>query len=593
MIAIVSLVLLAAALLMAHSSPATGYEISIYASTPVLVWILLVLACAGGVFLIVHQVVTEQYERSRIWLIGFLILLLVHVSILYIPYIRGYASWQGDNLTHWGHLKDILTTGHFTKYNSYPVTHTVLAQAVSVTGLPLGTTANLSTCFLSVGYILSAYLLATAVLPHKGQQMLAAALAAAVIPFGLYHVCVMPNGWSIMLFPLLLYAVLKCDNWPHLVIALLLVVLYPFFHPLSSLMVAAALIAIVLLRLALRYVFGGTRGTGGEPALGRIVTLAAINLAILFPWLLSFKEHAARERLLWRQLLTGGTDVIGGMGQQLNKADVHGLGFLTLLVKMYGVELILMGTAMIGGYLLIRRLRSAARDAKFLGLLALLGLMLLFGSLYLLYLVGVPGLGAIGAQRLLAYTVMPTLALSGFALYHLVTRFGHGLPASAITFCVVLLTAVLSLLSLYDSPYRLRPNVQITQMEMTGMRWFIETKDRSLGTTYILSSVKRHADALLGVTEAERREAEEADIRQYAPQIPDHFGYGVYPTLGDQYSKDTYAAITAYDTTVYDTVWKQVGRFTRSDFAQLQEDPTVAKIYTNGELKVYLIHGLG
>ena len=295
MIAIVCLVLLTGALLIAHSSPATGYELSIYASTPVLVWIFLALACAGGVFLIVHQVVTQQHERSRIWLVGFLILLLVHVSLLYVPYIRNYASWQGDNLTHWGHLRDILNTGHFTKLNPYPVTHTVLAQVVSVTRLPLGTAANLSTCFLSVGFVLSAYLLATATLPQKGQQMLAAAVAAAVMLFGGYHVCLMPNGWSIMLFPLLLYAVLKCHNWAHLVIALTLVVLYPFFHPLSSLMAGAALISIVLLTLALRYVFGRAKGTGGAPALGRILTLASIDLAILFPWLLSFKEHVSQR----------------------------------------------------------------------------------------------------------------------------------------------------------------------------------------------------------------------------------------------------------------------------------------------------------
>ena len=590
-VAIICPVLLAAALLMAHKSPATGYELSIYASTPVLVWVFLVLAWAGGVFLIVHQVVTEDYERSRIWLVGFLILLLANVSLIYIPYVRGYLSWWGDNLTHWGQLKDILSTGHYTEFNSYPVTHTLLAQVVSVTGLPPSTVANLSTCFLSIGFVLSAYLLATAVLPHKGQHLLAAAVAAAALPFGLYHVLLLPNGWSIMLFPLLLFAALKCDSWAYLVVALILVVLYPFFHPLSSLMAAAALVAMVLLSLALRYVFGSARGTGGTPPLGRILTLASIDLAILFPWLFSFEQHVARERLLWHQLLTGGTDVIGGMGESLNKVDVHGLGFLLLLVKMYGVELILIGTAMIGGFLLIRRLRSSARDAKSLGLLAMLVLMLLFGSLYLLYLVGVPGLGALGAQRLLSYTMIPTAALSGLALYHLITRFGHGLRAAASILCIIMLAAVLSILSLYDSPYRLRPNLQITRMEMTGMGWLLDTKDGSLGTTHVMRPAWRFADALLGKSESERRE--DAEFDPYTERIPDHFGYGDYMTLGEQYSEDTYATVTAYDTVIYDTVWEEVGRFSQSDFARLQEDGTVLKVYANGELDVYLIRGSG
>ena len=576
---------------MAHSSPASGYELSIYASTPVPVWVFLILACAGGVFLIVHQVTAEDCERNRIWLVGFLVLLLAHVSLLCIPYVRGYVSWAGDNLSHWGHLKDILSTGHFSESNSYPVTHTLLAQVVSVTGLPPSTVANLSTCFLSIGFVLSTYLLATAVLPHKGQQLLAAAVAAAVMPFGLYHVLLMPNGWSIMLFPLLLFAVLKCDNWAYLVVALVLVVLYPFFHPLSSLMAAAALVAIVLQRLALRYVFGSARRTEGKPMLRTILTLAGIELAILFPWLLSFEEHVQRERFIWHQMTSGGPDVIGGMGEALNKVDVHGLGFVLLLIKMYGVDLILIGTAMIGGFLLFRRLRSIARDVKSLGLLALLLLMILFGSLYLLYLVGVPGLGGIGGTRLLAYTMIPTAALSGFALYHLVTRFGHGPRVAASILCTIVLAAVLSTLSLYDSPYKLQPNLHITQMEMTGMGRFIDAKDGSLGTTEIMSPVFRFADALLGVDESMRRR--DKDIDRYAPPIPDHFGYGDHVALGEQYSEDTYAVITGFDTAIYDTVWKEVGRFSQSDFAQLQEDGTVLKVYANGELDVYLIRGLG
>jgi hypothetical protein len=145
------------------------------------------------------------------------------------------------------------------------------------------------------------------------------------------------------------------------------------------------------------------------------------------------------------------------------------------------------------------------------------------------------------------------------------------------------------MLALYDSPYRLRPNLQITQMDMTGIGWLVETKNRSLGTAYILTSVDRFGDALLGMNKAEQRE----DTSPDASQTADHFGYGDYATLGEQYLDDTYLAIIASDAIVYDTVWKEVGRFSQDDFAQLQEDGTVMKLYVNGELDVYLIRGLG
>jgi hypothetical protein len=590
MVAITCLVFLAAALLMAHSSPATGYELSIYASTPFLVWGFLILALAGGLFLIVHQVITEQYETGRIWLIGFVILLLAHVSLIYIRYIRGYTSWQGDNITHWGFIKDVITTGQFSKGNAYPVTHILLAQVASVAGLPVSTVANLSTCFLSVGFVLSTYLLATAVLQHKGQQLLAAALAAAALPLGGYHYLLMPNGWSIMLFPLLLFAVLACDRWAYLLVAVILIVLFPFFHPLSSLMAAVALLAIVLLRSGLRYVFRGARKTGDELVLRPILTLAGIELAILFPWLLSFQRFEPNVRSLWDQITTGvGADPLAGMGQSLDKVNVHGLGFLLLLVKMHGVNLILIITAVIGGLMVISRLRSGVRDGKSLGLLALLCLMFMFGTLYLLYLVGVPGLGAIGAQRLLSYTLIPTTALSCSALYQPAARLGCSLRVAATILFTIMLAAILSMLSLYDSPYLLRPNLQVSQMEMTGMDWFVDTKNRNLETTYIATPVDRFADALLGIDEANKR----GDIGRYATRIPDHFGYGDYATLGEQYPQDIYAVINGPDIVVYDTVWKEVGRFSQSDSSQLQEDGTVVKVYANGELDVYLIRGLG
>jgi hypothetical protein len=79
----------------AYSHPARGYELSIYESTPTFVWIFLIFSITGGVTIIVHQVYTKAYKSSNFWLFGFLILILSRVSLLYIPFIRGYYTCAG------------------------------------------------------------------------------------------------------------------------------------------------------------------------------------------------------------------------------------------------------------------------------------------------------------------------------------------------------------------------------------------------------------------------------------------------------------------------------------------------------------------
>ena len=121
---------------------------------------------------------------------------------------------------------------------------------------------------------------------------------------------------------------------------------------------------------------------------------------------------------------------------------------------------------------------------------------------------------------------------------------------------------------------------------MSGMAWFIEEKDRDISNIHIMSPVERFADGIIGKTaSSERRDLESKS------QFPDHFAYDQYDTLGEQYAGDRYAVITRFDRVLYTTVWEVVGRFNDDDFENLENDPTVCKLYSNGELDVYLILG--
>ncbi|MHB1041648.1 MAG: hypothetical protein ACYC0Q_02290 [Eubacteriales bacterium] len=582
--AIVCFTLLALALHIAHQAPATGYELSIYSSTPSLVWFLLFISFIGGISIIIHQIATKEYRNSHYWLIGLLILIISRISLLYLPYIRGYISWRGDNITHLGLVKDVLSSGQFAIDNYYPVTHILLSQVISITGMPNITVVNLSTTMLSVIYLLSMYLLATAVFPYQGQQLMVLVLTGGVMIGGGYNVFLMPNGWSIFLLPLLFYIYFKHATPSYSVLFVIILILYPFFHPLSSLMVIISFVILELSRWLFPILFKyKTRISLPLNEKQPSATPALIEMVIFLPWVLSFQQFHWNIRLIWRQITTGvGPDVFSEIGNSLNKVNVFGKDFIILFIKMYGTTFIFIILAVAGVFFLWRQIRSGNIKSKRYNLFSLTWVFLLGGLFYIYYLLGGPGSTALAGGRILFYVEIFTPIFAAITLYELLRRLNFNYLSYAGIICLVVLTSALSIASLYYSPYIIQPNPQITQMDMTGITWFIEKKDRKIECANTLSNPGRLTQGILGSVEARKRK----DINRYIPQIPDHFGYYEYNTLGDQYSEDKYITISQMDRLTYVTVWRQVGRFNESDFVRLEGDPTVNELYSNGELDV-------
>ena len=54
----------------------SGYETSIYISTPIEVWLSLSISLIAGTLIIIQQVHSRQYKRSNFWMIALLIVIL-------------------------------------------------------------------------------------------------------------------------------------------------------------------------------------------------------------------------------------------------------------------------------------------------------------------------------------------------------------------------------------------------------------------------------------------------------------------------------------------------------------------------------------
>ena len=585
-IAIFCFILIALSNIIAFLHPAKGYELSIYESTPTLVWLFLIFSITGGITIIVHQVYTKAYKSSNFWLFGFLILILSRVSLLYIPFNRGYYTWRGDNISHIGAVMDVLFTGHFATDNFYPVTHIFLAELISISGEPIELIINHSTALFSVFYVVSIYLLATAVLPKRDAQLLSVAAIGGVL-FNGYDVYLMPNGWSILYLPLLFFFFFKSfKSLEYKLLLVIMLVLYPFFHPLSSTVLVIMLLIIGFVS-SLLYIIEHKKISLGNIRHSFPITQVLIVLGIFLPWLLSFPWFNCNIRGFYTAMTTGHSpDVIAQMGSTLDKIGLHGFEFVKFVIKVMGDDIIFLALSFIAAIILLKSYKNHTEIKSNENLIILLGITFVIGITYAAYLFNIiPGLGNIGSQRLLAYLVLFTPIFVGFSFQHFLSKKRNYITAS-LCIVIIMTASIISILSLYPSPYIIRPNAEVTEMDMQGFEWFVDYKSRDIGCTCIMSPPYRVADAILGNSEEDKR----TDIEHSTPAIPDHFNYTCYETLGESYKKDRYAAITQMDKVIYDTVWEVIGRFNEEDFEKLGNDKTVDKLYSNGECDVWYVH---
>jgi hypothetical protein len=580
------------ALVVAHQSPAAGYELSIYTSTPALVWYLLLMSLVGGIGIVIHQLATGRYAESRTYLLGFAVILLTTIAFLCLPNVRNYvSSTRADQLGHIGFVQDISRTGHIGGI-PYPIVHTLLSLIASITGLSALQVVNLNTAFIFPIFVLMTYLLATVVLPHRGQQLLAALVAGGTMA-GIGRYYLMPNTWSILMLPLLFYCYFKSDKIPFKVLLAVLLIAYPFFHPLSSLVVIAALAVMeipkpIYSRLLRRLHIHVPHWVASKPVLWPLL----LELAIFLPWVLTREAFQPNVQQFWRQMTTGlGSQEIAKTGEALGKVGMHGLDLPVLGIKLYGEILIFVTLAVVGIILLVRQLRSGDRDSGKYRLFSLGFLLLLACLFYAAFFVGIPGAEAVAAGRILVYIEVACIPLVALTLWEVSRRTKHRRLAWVGILGVVILASILNVGAHYTSPYVIRPAEHVTQADMTAMTWYFEQKDPLAYSYYIASPPARFAQCILGNKASDLRE----DIRYESTQFADHFCYfdsngsDNCSTIGEQYSGDLYVNIHEYDKIAYQTVWRDLNRFNDVDFEMLEQDPTVDRIYSNGEVDVLFI----
>jgi hypothetical protein len=584
-IASISFILLSISLYLAHNSPTAGYELSIYAATPILVWFSLIAAMLGGFIVVIYQVTSREYQKSKFWLVGLLIILLSLLSLLYVPCIRGYVWWLGDQTSLLGLVKDITSTSHIPGSNFYPVYHLLIAQSSLITSFSEIKLEMLYSGLPVLVYFISIYLLSRYVLPEKGSWLLSCGLLVGIPVF----LATTPFFFSTLWIPLIFYFSFKSGSPGYMTLFIILLVFYPFFHVLSSLLLIAILAVVILATIAYRFILH-KEGINIRFYIGSSIAALIVEAIILIQWILQFSWLYKNIKLLWSQIISSTRpDVVGGMKGTLDKIDVAGLEFIKLLFTIYGPQLVFSVLSVVAGFILIKQIRAKKINSHTVHVFILLIVFLFLGLLYSLYLLGVPGLAAIQPTRIIFFLTLFSPILAGFCFINSIDKTRFRLLASIIIILIVTVTSVLATFSFYDSPIRKRPGNQLTQRNINGTAWLIDNKITDIGCIDIMTPIGRLATGLLGSLEAGKRA--DLDRGSYNSEIvPDHFSYNNRSILGEIYVENKYLVITTKDRILYTELWSMIGRFTYTDFDLLENDISVDRVYSNGDQNNYYVH---
>lgn len=568
------LLIAVALLVIDRHSPAEGYELSIYESLPPTVWVMLIAALAGGTVLVVREAFTGR--KSPYWVLGFFVLAFSLTIILLLPAFRGYLLYGAlDTITHVDFAKDVLLRAHFDRWNQYPITHILIAQLVQVTGGPTESVGEYVPVVFTVLYMLFSYLLASAVMPRKGQALLAA--ATTPLFFNYYHVCTYPQSLSIMALPLLFYLYFRSSvrSSPALKAAFVtLLFLFPYFHPAPAGVLVVSLLAAEGAKMAWR-AWRRTPSTMAQNGIDRVAFEPTLIASVAFlTWISS---HGIFYKTIWNTLgwLKGEIEAIPRVQEVETMFQTTGLGIadqVVLALKMYGDNLVYLLLSFVALLVVAWRFLGGRSEVKNLSILSLP--FLVSGPAWVLIFASTL---SVTLGRLLGSNVMmwSTPVFAAFALHEL---FAARKRAGTVAVTAILLcTSVVGIVGVYHSPFILQTNWQVTRQETEGTTWF----HRHASPPF------QGAFASLGITSTVPGRL----------HIPDHFGYATQEMLGESFPVDTYLLLAEsfrQSSTRADLPSAMLAPATRlradeMDLRQLESDHSLRKVYSNGELDIFAI----
>lgn len=599
MISALSFVLFSLSLLMLRESLSTGYEISLYRNTPFLVWFSTGLGIVVGVGLIIHDILKRKDQG--LWSMGFLMILLNKFLIFSLRPLRGDYFISGSDINmNLGYVRDILNTGHTSRMNIYPLPHFLISQLTLLSDADSTTILLYFPAFLSILCSISLVVVAKEFFKEKRDILLAAILTTAPL-LGMFHYVFYTRSYGLILIPLAIYANLESLKGGELTRSHTASFVFLMFglilmHPLAFMNSFIFLIVVESVKIV-------SLTQGELKGLKRILrrahgTLISLAFVAFTAWVMRF-HHFCTIRVIYdkyfggRELLSTWTEMaIGRMEMSLYRK-------VEFLFKLYGAQAVFGIISLVCLILLLKR--GIKKESVPRNLLILGAFCIVSDAIAIAWFFTISGSTMVERSMLVCFSPI-------FIAYLFKNSFQipkkHVVKVLSIV-VVILLSTSLGIRSLHRSPYLYQMNEQMTYSDKAVGGWVLNHKPPQLLYAGIGFDYNTWYHFLDEPTLRQGRGDLWYNTRYssvpYLTLIPSHFNYSYHETLGEQLIRDRLLILTqrfysALNEPIFRSARKvpiQFARFdfTEEDFRNLNQDPTVMKIYTNGESEVFYVQG--
>ena len=492
----------AAAVVIARSSPATGYEVSIYRATPILVWALL-----GGALLIATVVIVMR-TSGNLTTIAMVLGGIVMMSIVAMPILRGYHFFgAADSLTHLGWTRDIASGAMDPHSLFYPGYHSLSLAVGRFTGISIRLALLVTTISLFAGFLVFVPLTAGLITGDLRAMGFGAIVSWFVLPINNIATHLLPHTNSLALFyiPVLLFSlvlflrsstdgdesILRIKSTGVMLSILSMgIVLFHIQHAVNVFLLFSGIcVAQFITRrfYSRRWVETHQTMYFQTAILGLFATTWAFSHEIVA------REASLTVQNLYREDI-GATSTVAQRGGSLTAV---GGSLSELFVKMFLVSAIIGAVAFVY-FVLVRSDRlQVNRDIRKILLyfgIAFVPLVTLFG----LYFLGKPKMSfrQLGFMYVLI-TILGAMAIARFS-YWIDQGVSFGRPAIGAVLAVCL---VLSVLTAFGSPFIYIATPDVSQQEIQGYNTALETRAEEFPLAALSSQASRYSDAKYGTAE--------------------------------------------------------------------------------------------
>lgn len=599
-ICIISFILITCALFIAKNSPAVEYESSIYRSTPIFVWISLILAIIVGITIIIYELYNKNIEKNNLWFIGLLLVYFSYIICQSLFIIRGYYMWciSGDPATHIGFVKEILEYGNIPKSLFYPILHIYTAQINLITNINILSLHKLVPLLFGALYVPFMYLFAKSTLSTKSQILLVAVASSTFVND--WYLNFTPNGAANCFLPLAMYIILKSLKYKDMrweILTVIMLFLYPVFHPIPTIFL---IIFVMSLSLPLRiYQYSNKYNVNNKkfsyPPFKLFLLLILIVWAI--SWISSFYVWNGFIVNIHTLLIEGGDTKYTKLIDQVNEANQYGYNVIEHVLKTMGSVFSYILLSFMSLPIILRKLSAYQKERyndanNLFSLYGPLFLVMLF--ILIFYTLNL----SFGPLRLVMYIVIICTMFVGFILDYTLekTRNMSGVYISKLINIGVIILLVgfftSGLLTLYPSPYTKSVSYQTTETEFKGVSWLFNYSNINMQITGIYINPSRYSYLLLTTEERATRK-----IPFKIPEnlkVPFHFEYNNNSSLSAYYKKDVYFEIMEKEKITYLETLPEIAdfRWTSDDFKKIEIDKDIDKIYSNSQFNAYYINSI-